>query len=158
MSPFSASLARITVVSAVALAAALIFACGGDEEPDYGGDQTGDGSAGTGQTFEVTADDFSFSPDTMSAAPREPFEVVLTNNGNASHTFTIDEFDVDAEVAAGEKETISVAPTESGAFSFYCRFHQGQGMEGVISTSGAAEATDEAPAETSEADDSYYDY
>jgi plastocyanin len=145
-----------TIVLA-ALAAALILACGGEEEPDYGGDQGGDGSTDTGQTFEVTANDFSFTPDGLSVSTREPFEVVLTNNGNAPHTFTIDEFKVEAEVAAGEKQTISVAPTLSGEFAFYCRFHKQQGMEGVVNISGAAGPTEDAPTETS-VDDSYYDY
>jgi plastocyanin len=157
MNPLSAPLTRITVIGAVALAAALVLACGGEEEPDYGGDQGGDGSTNTGQTFDVTADDFSFTPDSLSAATREPFEVVLTNNGSAPHTFTIDEFDLDAEVAAGEKQTISVAPTQSGELGFYCRFHKQQGMEGVINISGAAEPTEDVPTETS-VDDSYYDY
>ena len=142
----------------LSLAPALVLACGGEEEPDYGGDERDDGASDARQTLEVTANDFSFTPDSLSAATREPFEVVLTNNGSAPHTFTIDELGVDAEIAAGEKQTIPVAPTQSGESSFYCRFHQEQGMEGVITIAFAAGATADAPTETSSADDSYYDY
>jgi plastocyanin len=159
VSPLCAPLPRIAVIGATTLAAAITSACGGEEEPDYGGDQPGNGSRDARQTMEVTASDFSFTPDSLSAAPREPFEVVLTNNGSAPHTFTIDEFDVDAEVAAGDETTVSVTPSDSGDFGFYCRFHKDQGMEGDITVAGAPGDAETDPGPTqAPTDDSYYDY
>jgi plastocyanin len=87
----------------------------------------------------------------------DPVTIVLTNAGNAPHTFTIDEFDVDAEVAAGEETTVSITPSASGEFTYYCRFHRNQGMVGSISVSGSGGADDSNPTE-SPADDGYYDY
>jgi len=65
-----------------------------------------------------------------------PIEITLKNTGQVSHTFTIDEFNVDTEVAAGEKTTVTVLPSEPGEFNYYCRFHEGRGMRGAITTTG----------------------
>jgi plastocyanin len=139
---------------AVALASAALFvACGGDEEADY----SGDANSSSGHTVEVTASDFSFTPGKLTATMGDPFDLVLSNAGAAPHTFTIDEFDVDAEVAAGLEKTVSVTPSESGEFSFFCRFHGQQGMRGSITVSGVGGAGEPDPTE-SPADDGYYDY
>ena len=148
---------RITLGIALAAASALIVACGGDEEADSSDDVRDGATPDTLQTVEVTASDFSFTPGNLTANTGDPFDLVLTNDGNAPHTFTIDEFGVDAEVAAGEETTVSVTPSESGEFSFYCRFHRQQGMEGDITVSGVGGAGDTDPTE-SPADDGYYDY
>lgn len=153
MNPLSVP-ARNTITAAVVLGAALTVACGsGDEEPDYSGDATSDAA----RSVELTANDFSFTPAELTAGRGDSFDIVLTNAGNAPHTFTIDEFGVDAEVAAGEETTVSVSPSQAGEFSYYCRFHKEQGMEGDITISGAGGAADPGPTE-SPADDSYYDY
>jgi plastocyanin len=142
----------IAGVTSLAAALSMIAACGGDEEAG-GGVATADAL----QTVEVTASDFSFAPADLTAKAGDPLELVLTNAGNAPHTFTIDEFDVDAEVAAGEETTISVTPSESGEFTYYCRFHRNQGMEGSITVSGTGGAGESNPTE-SPSDDGYYDY
>jgi plastocyanin len=149
---------QIAFALAVVLTSSLIVACGGDEEADYSGDPpSGVATDGAPQTVEVTASDFSFAPADLTAKAGDPLELVLTNAGSAPHTFTIDEFDVDAEVAVGEETTISVTPSDSGEFTYYCRFHRQQGMEGSITVSGAGRAGDSNPTE-SPADDGYYDY
>jgi len=142
----------IAVVTSLAAAVSMIAACGGDEEAD-GGVATADSL----QTVDVTATDFSFTPGKLIANIGDPLELVLTNAGNAPHTFTIDEFAVDAEVAAGEETTVSITPSDSGEFTYYCRFHRNQGMEGSITVSGAGGAGDSNPTE-SPSDDGYYGY
>jgi plastocyanin len=145
--------ARSSSTAAVALAVALTVACGDDEEPDYSGDAT----SGAARPVELTANDFSFTPAELTAGRGDSFEISLTNAGNAPHTFTINEFDIDAQVAAGEETTISVSPTQTGKFSYYCRFHKEQGMEGDITISGAGGAADPGPTK-SPAEDPFYDY
>jgi plastocyanin len=146
----------IAAVTPLAAALAPIAACGGDEEADGGDDRSGATSEAR-ETVEVTTNDLSFSPSKLTARVGDPFDVVLTNASNAPHTFTIDEFEVDAEVAAGEEKTLSVTPSESGEFSYYCRFHRQQGMQGSITVSGVGGAGDTDPTE-SPADGGYYDY
>ena len=154
MNPPTSLPVRTTITVAVALATAALFvACGGDEEADSSGDANSD----AGQTVEVTASDFSFTPAKLTAAIGGSFDLVLTNAGDAPHTFTIDEFDLDAEVAPGEETSVTVSPSKSGEFTYYCRFHREQGMEGGITVSGPAGAGDTDPTE-SPADDGYYDY
>ena len=147
----------LAALTSLGAALALIAACGGEEEADY----SGDGNPNAGQSVEVTASDFSFAPGKLVATIGDPFDLVLTNAGNAPHTFTIDEFDVDAEVTAGEEKTVSVTPSESGEFSFYCRFHRQQGMEGAITVSGAVSGGEGTPGSdptVSPDDNGYYDY
>ena len=154
MNPPTSLPARTTITVAVALATAALFvACGGDEEADY----SGDADSNAVQTVEVTASDFSFTPATLTAEVGGSFNLVLTNAGDAAHTFTIDEFDLDAEVAPGEETSVTVSPSESGEFTYYCRFHQDQGMEGGITVSGRAGAGDTDSPE-SPAEDGDYNY
>jgi plastocyanin len=154
MKPLRSLPARTTITVTVALATAALFvACGDDEEADY----SGDANSNAGQTVKVKASDFSFTPGKLTATINDPFDLVLTNAGDAPHTFTIDEFDLDAEVAAGEEMTVSVTPSDSGEFSYYCRFHRQQDMQGSITVSGVTGAGDTGPSE-SPADDGYYDY
>ena len=116
-------------ILAIALAA---LACGGDDEAGL----DGNGTASSPQLVEVTAKDFSFVPAKLRGTVGAPIEITLKNTGQVSHTFTIDEFNVDTELAAGEKTTVTVLPSEPGEFTYYCRFHEGRGMRGVITTSG----------------------
>jgi cytochrome c oxidase subunit II len=159
MSPPSTLPKRTTITFAAALVtASLIGACGGDEEADYSGDAPGGATSDAAQNVEVTVSDFSFTPGNLTAKTGDPFDLVLTNSGDAPHTFTIDEFDVDSEVAAGEETTVSITASDSGEFTYYCRFHRQQGMEGSIKVSGAGAAGDDSDPTESPADDGYYDY
>ena len=120
-------------VAAATLAMALAaLACGGDDEAGVDGDAT----ASSPQVVEVTAKDFSFVPAKLRGTVGAPIELTLNNTGQVSHTFTIDEFKVDTEVAAGEETTVTVLPSEPGEFDYYCRFHEGRGMRGAITTTG----------------------
>jgi plastocyanin len=116
-------------IVAIALTA---LACGGDDEAGV----DGNGTASSPQLVEVTAKDFSFVPPKLRGTVGAPIEIALKNTGQVSHTFTIDEFNVDTEVAAGAKATVTVLATEPGEFNYYCRFHEGQGMRGAITTTG----------------------
>ena len=129
-------------VAAATLAIALAaVACGGDDEAGV----DGNGTALSPQVAEVTAKDFSFVPAKLPGNVGAPIEITLKNIGQAPHTFTIDEFDVDTEIAAGEETTVTVLPSEPGEFNYYCRFHRDQGMLGEISTTGEGAAATDVP-------------
>lgn len=132
-------LALKNVVIVVGLALAL-GACGEDESPDV---STDTGGAVEGTSLDVTAADFSFSPDTLSLDTAEEGAVVLTNDGNTAHTFTSDELGIDIEAAAGDtQEGTFTAPDEDATYSFFCRFHPDR-MTGKIIVGTGGEGTDD---------------
>jgi plastocyanin len=144
-------------VAAATLAIALAaLACGGDDEAGV----DGNGTASSPQLVEVTAKDFSFVPPKLRGTVGAPIEITLKNTGQVSHTFTIDEFNVDTEVVAGATTTVTVLPSEPGEFNYYCRFHEGRGMRGAITTTGedgsGAGAASPSDAPATETDDYSY--
>lgn len=124
---------RLVVMLALVTTAALVAACGDDSRGGNGGVDADGGDDGDGLAVDLT--DFQFSPDELEATAGETVSIQLENTGSARHTFTGD--GVDEEVAPGDSATVEVTLPDSGSFDFFCRFHQGQGMEGSITTGGA---------------------
>jgi plastocyanin len=140
----------------IALAA---VACGGDDEAGVNGNDV----QATPQLVEITMKDFSYVPPKLRGSVGAPIEVTLKNTGKTAHTFTIDEFNVDTEVAAGEETKVMVLPPEPGEFNYYCRFHKEQEMRGAITTvsegaesGGEPTSADEGP--TGEPEEDPYEY
>lgn len=135
----------LIVTLGIAMAVFVALACAGEDEA---------GDAGDSEAAEVTAKEFEFIPDKLRVEEGQTFEVRFENSGDAQHTFTIDEFDVDAELAPGEEQVVLVAtPARAGQFAFYCRFHRSQGMEGALTIGeGAADGSpgSATPVETTE--------
>jgi plastocyanin len=147
------------LVPAILIGGLAAVACGDD-----GGDANGGGSAtatrpaatqqatpeatqrsntpaagGSAETIEVTAEDFSFSPDALDATAGQAVEVELTNDGSAPHTLTVYE-DEDYATPVEGADTGTVSGGESGSFSvtfdeakyyFRCEVHPTQ-MQGEI--------------------------
>ncbi len=132
-------LAGVILASASFLAAG----CGGDDN-ESAGQPTNGGATEPPAPIELIARDFSFAPDQLEGFVGESFQVELINHGDEAHTFTIDEFDVDETVAAGEEASVVVTPSEPGEFTFYCKFHQASGMIGSIAV-GTAQSRGAAP-------------
>jgi plastocyanin len=136
----------------VAVAAALLAGCGGDEpEADSAatttsestaeettesssaaGETTESEPAGT-QTLEVSSVDFSFELAEDTLAPGT-YEITLTNEGDSTHDLVVerDGEDVAAseQIGPGESSTFEVT-LEEGAYVFYCSVgnHRSMGME-----------------------------
>jgi len=91
-------------------------------------------ASGASGTLGLEADDFYFSPTFVKAAGGEKITVEFKNEGKASHTFTSPTLGVDKELAPGEKASIDVTMPASGDAAFFCRFHQGSGMQGAFFT------------------------
>jgi plastocyanin len=107
-------------------------------------------------TIAVEARDFFFKATFLKAKPGETVTVDLSNKGQASHTFTIDGTDVDSELDADGTATVEVQVPDKGPLVFYCRFHEGQGMQGAfftkkgqkvrpVSSSGSSPGTTDSP-------------
>ncbi len=129
------------VLALAAIAAALLAAACGDDEEETGDNESPGNNEEAGQTVEMEMDDFYFDPAELDAAPGDTITVNLKNEGQATHTFTIDALGIDQQVAAGEEATVQVHAAEAGDLRFYCRFHGASGMEGTIKVgSGSAGA------------------
>jgi plastocyanin len=118
---------------------ALTIACGDD---DHAGDEEVPPADDLVQALEVNAIDFAFEPDEFSARGGELTEVLVTNEGNTEHTFTIDEVDVDETISPGDQVTVTFHGPQK-EMTYYCRFHSE--MRGVlaIDTAGAPDETDD---------------
>jgi plastocyanin len=107
--------------------AAASTAPAGGEETDAPDDGGGDSDVGP---LALQAADFSFAPASLSAPAGTTVSLTVTNAGEAPHTFTVDDLDIDEEIAAGEQATIEFTfPDE--ATEFYCKFHKSQ-MTGML--------------------------
>jgi plastocyanin len=62
--------------------------------------------------------------------------VELKNEGSVTHTFTIDDQNIDETVKPGKTKTVTVTLASGSPVNFYCRFHVGQGMQGALYTAG----------------------
>ena len=129
---------RILVMPVLALALAGVAACGG-------GDDSG-GAAGTTAPADTATDapadsmipvqavDFAFNQASISAPVGSVVEIDFSNDGQATHTFTVDEIGVDLLLSGGESGTLQFTfPDES--FEFYCRIHPSQ-MRGTLEPGG----------------------
>ena len=133
----------IGVIAAALAMGLLAAACGGDE------DQSGAAAAGGDGTVQLALGDYYFKPADLQGQAGQAVQLKLTNEGQATHTFTIDSLKIDKTLKPGEEATITVTPSQAGDLPFYCRFHaQSSNMKGTLSVSGAAGG---APAKTTAA-------
>jgi plastocyanin len=97
---------------AVAVVALLGAACGS------GG---GDGGGNGGETADsVTMVDNAFEPSTFTAAAGT---ITVTNEGEALHSFTVPDGDIDQDVQAGESAEVDLSGLEAGSHDFNCKYH-----------------------------------
>jgi plastocyanin len=94
---------------------------------------------GSGSSTTLEAQDFKFSPSTLSATAGTQVSITFKNAGTVEHDFSITELKVDTEVEKGDTKTITFTPTASGpaTIAFFCKYHKSKGMTGTISVSGA---------------------
>lgn len=82
--------------------------------------------------FSIEADDFYFKPTFIKATPGASVNIEVENEGDTSHTFTIEDLDVDEQVAVGQKSETTFTLPSSGVVNFVCTIHVGQGMQGAF--------------------------
>jgi plastocyanin len=85
-------------------------ACGGD----------GGGGGGSTSTDSLTMVDNAFEPESITVAADSTLTV--TNEGQAVHSFTIEEEGIDEDVPAGESTTVDIT-LAAGEHPFVCTFH-----------------------------------
>lgn len=147
---------RLPVWLVLVLSLALVATACGEEEPSLSAGAGGEGEGGESVTIagreatshgseDVTGmvavglelDDFYFEPTVLEGEAGQSLTVEMFNEGDAPHTFTIDELNIDEELQPGDKDvTAEVTFPDSGALVFYCRFHADGGMLGGLSVGG----------------------
>jgi plastocyanin len=91
----------------------------------------------SGPMAEIRELDFRFDPTTF--AIRTDQGLSITNEGQATHNFSIEGADVDLDTSAGQStntEAIGGIATP-GTYPFFCKFHRAQGMEGTVTVVAA---------------------
>jgi plastocyanin len=101
-------MARVRITIGLAAVALLAAACGGG---DGGGGET---------TDTVTMVDNEFQPADFTAASDT---LTVTNDGQALHSFTVPDGDIDQDVQAGESAEIDVSGVPSGTSDLVCKYH-----------------------------------
>jgi len=77
-----------------------------------------------------------FKPKTISGKPGSTVKIELKNEGKSEHNFKIDsQKAADADVEPGKDASVSVKIPASGSVAFYCEYHKGLGMVGVVKAS-----------------------
>ncbi|MDQ1439093.1 MAG: hypothetical protein QOK43_2722 [Acidimicrobiaceae bacterium] len=88
---------------------------------------------GKGGSADVTVelDDFYMAPTFIKAKAGQTLSITIKNDGKNAHTFTTGG-GVDEQVNPGKSAKASLTAPASGVLVYYCRFHQGQGMQGAV--------------------------
>jgi plastocyanin len=143
---------RSAALAMIALLAILAPACGGDDNPAIEGTPTTTAPTTPELTDEptVACDDQSGAAEARLAIEDEnalAFEpecltvdrsaaLVITNNGDLLHSFTVSGTDVDVDVKGGEQERLDApSPLDPGEYQFFCTYHPA--MTGTITVNDA---------------------
>lgn len=97
------------------------------------GQTTGDVIEGAFE-MEVTATEFSFSPDELTVEVGEPVNLTLINTGDLSHDLVIPDLGVHLAASPGRQATAGIEIEEAGSYRFLCSLpgHAEAGMAGLL--------------------------
>ena len=130
-------------IAAVIVLAVFAAACSSNSSSSSstttGGTSTSTSSAPSGgtdvsgkTTFDISAQNFFFSPSELDGTAGQTLKLTVTNDGTTAHTFTIDSQQVDITLQPGQSQQVSVTFPQSGSVEFYCKFHVSSGMKGTL--------------------------
>jgi plastocyanin len=84
----------------------------------------------------VLTKDMAFAQTEIRVKAGQVVALRLENADTLSHSFDVDEFDIHAQIPAGESSVAVFQPTKPGAYTFYCAPHYnkqtGEGMRGAL--------------------------
>ena len=83
------------------------------------------------ESGRVQLEDFAFRPSCLQAPPDGVIRLV--NTGEAPHTFTVADADLDVKLDPGASDEISFANVDPGSYAVTCTFHPQ--MEATVSVS-----------------------
>ena len=90
-------------------------------------------------SIELEVDSYYFEPTFVRGDPGQKLEVELKNDAaSTTHNFTVTAQNVDTDIPAKGKATITITIPQAGVVGFFCKFHTGQGMNGELLAGDAA--------------------
>lgn len=101
-------------------------------------------AGGSGVQVPVDAQNFQFTPSTITVKPGDKVTVTVSNKDSFLHNFSISELSVSQDIAANSTQAISFTATSSN-LQFFCKYHKSKGMVGTLDV-GAANSIPSAPA------------
>ena len=120
---------RYAAIVAVLALASIAGACSSDDGGDTTDGEGGATPADTSGGLSITAEDFQFSPPSLTV-PSGESSITVTNEGSVEHSFTLDDDSVSEDVEPGESVTVTVDLTADAGF--HCEYHPDQ-MKGTLS-------------------------
>ncbi|MGF9945172.1 cupredoxin domain-containing protein [Priestia megaterium] len=84
------------------------------------------------KAMEVQLNDDYFNPETITIPSGKTITLILKNEGQKEHTFTVEKLGIDAEIQPGKEKTITVKPQNPGTYELICRYHFNSGMVGKV--------------------------
>lgn len=90
---------------------------------------------GNVKEFDITADEYSFSPTSISVSKGDTVKINFKNNGNFTHNYIIDELGLETRnVPKGGTDMIEFVADKEGTFTYYCSIdsHANLGMKGEL--------------------------
>jgi uncharacterized cupredoxin-like copper-binding protein len=114
----------------------VLAGCGGSSNSSSEDTQTGGSVV---QTIQISEKEYSLTPSTVDLSKAGTYEFEVTNDGQITHAFKVEEGEGGAEAESGEIEpgqtkTVRFAFSGDGSFEMYCPVpgHEEMGMKGTI--------------------------
>jgi plastocyanin len=127
-------------LTGTALGAGVVLAmaaCGSSSSTTSG---TG-GSTGAGQPVSLEAQDFQFSPTTLTLPTGTTIQATVKNSGTAKHNFTIKELGVNQDLDPGSTHTVTFTTKTAATLVYYCEYHRdSKGMKGTLTVGAGGPA------------------
>jgi uncharacterized cupredoxin-like copper-binding protein len=122
----------------------LLAACGGSY--GGGGNNSNSGSGGKAlQTIKVSEKEYSLNPSTITLPKPGTYAFDVTNDGQITHAFNVEQSGGGGETEAGDispgsSKTVKLTFVAGKRYEMYCPIdgHRAMGMAGTISVGGAA--------------------
>lgn len=80
--------------------------------------------------FKITANNFAFSPSTITVKKGDKVKLVVTST-DVDHGIAIKEYDINKKIDKGKTEMIEFTADKTGEFEFYCSVFCGSGHKSM---------------------------
>ena len=88
------------------------------------------GGSDNAQVVNIEAQQWSFSPNTITLAKGQVVDFELVSN-DVHHGFSLPDFGVRTDVVPGRASKVRVTFDKAGTFNFHCDYYCGSGHEGM---------------------------
>lgn len=83
-------------------------------------------------SLELELDDNYIEPTILTGSAGQELTLELFNEGGNIHNFSLPDQEIDQDLREGAQEEVSVQFPESGAVTFFCKYHAELGMRGEL--------------------------